>query len=109
MSIKNTEIYELVKERLEKQFEVPDHIRDKLWNEIGYDSSGIILYERRPHFQNPDIITKSPIFKLKYHSKTKYWSVFWMPSDMKWHKLIEYKKIDSAIKYINMHKEYFWG
>jgi len=109
MTIKNTEIYELVKERLEKEFKVPDRVRDKVWNDIEYDSSGIILYERRPHFQRADIVTKSAIFKLKYHSENKDWSIFWMPSDMKWHKLATRKKIDGVIKYINKNKEYFWG
>ena len=109
MAIKNTEIYKLVKERLEKEFEVPERVRDQLWNEVEYDQSGIVLYERRPHFQKPEVVTKSPIFKLKYHSADKTWSVFWMRADLKWYKLAEYKKIDSAIKYINEHKEYFWG
>lgn len=109
MAVKNTEIYELVKKRLEKEFEVPDEIRDKVWNEVDYDTSGIMLYERRPHWQKPEVITKSPIFKLKYHSDKKTRSVYWMPRDLKWHKLVEYKNIDSAFKYINEHKEYFWG
>lgn len=109
MKIKNIEIYALVQERLEKEFAIPDKIRDKIWNEVEYDSSGIILYERRPHFQKPELVTKSPIFKLKYHSENKNWIIFWMPSDLKWHKLVERKTIDNIIKYINGNKEYFWG
>ena len=76
MTIENTEIYELVKKRLEKEFEVTERVGDRVWNDVEYDASGIILYERRPHFQRTDIITKSAIFKLKYHSENKDWNIF---------------------------------
>lgn len=88
---------------------MPDHVKDKVWNEIEYDQNGLVLYERRPHFQNPKIITKLPIFKIKYHSKKKDWSVYWMPSDGKWYSLKSYKRLDDILKYIDNHGEYFWG
>lgn len=107
--IKNTKVYELVKEKIEKKFAVPEHVRDKVWNEVEYDQGGFILLERRPHFQDSKIITKLPIFKIKYHSKKKNWSVYWMPSDGKWHYLKSYVSLDNILKYINENSQYFWG
>lgn len=108
--VKNTKIYELVKEKIEKKFAVPDRVRDKIWNEIEYDQSGLVLSERRPHFQNPEIITKSPIFKIKYRSKHKDWSVYWMPSDGRWHFLKTYKDLNKILQYIDDDTDgCFWG
>ena len=107
--VKNTEIYELVKDRIAEKFEVPERVRDEVWNEISYDQSGLVLSERRPHFQRPEIITKHPIFKIKYNSQKKDWSVYWMPSDGKWHIIKTYSKLDKILKYIEEHGEYFWG
>ena len=106
---KNTEVYELVKEKIEKKFTVPARVEDKVWNEIEYDPSGIVLSERRPHFQKPEIITKLPIFKIKYDSQKKTWSVYWMPSDSKWHRLESRVKLDDILEYIDENGEYFWG
>jgi len=106
---KNTEIYELVKEKIERRFMVPERVKDQVWHEIEYNKSGLVLSERRPHFQNPEIITKSPIFKLKYNSHSKEWSAYWMPSDMKWHRLETYSSLDKILDYIDKNAEYFWG
>lgn len=107
--VKNTEIYELIKEKIEKKFVVPNNIKDKVWHEIEIDKNGLILNERRPHFRNPKIITKLPIFKLKYNLQNKTWTVFWMRANGKWNSLKTYKQLNKILDFIENNGEYFWG
>lgn len=49
-----TDVYQLVKEVLEKEFVVPDFVKDKVWNEIEFNKDGLILSEATslPKFKN---------------------------------------------------------
>lgn len=64
----------------------PEHIRPQL--DIGYKIEGqsTYVFEIRPQWNKPEIIHEYPIAKATYVMTKKHWEIFWMRSDLKWHR-----------------------
>jgi hypothetical protein len=63
----------------------PARIKDKLYFEYEVIRHDVIIWERRPRYNDPSIWTKSAVAKLKYDRTNRRWKLYWMRSDMKWH------------------------
>jgi len=63
----------------------PEHIRGKI--DIGYriDNQSITIFELRPQWDRPEIIREHPFARTTYVKNKKYWKIFWMRADLKWH------------------------
>jgi hypothetical protein len=59
-------------------------IRDKL--DIGYriDNQSIILFTRRPFWQDPKKIIYSDYAKATFNKKNNVWKIYWMRASGKW-------------------------
>ncbi len=63
----------------------PVHIRDKL--DIGFRIKGqsVEIFEIRPAWREPATKIESGVAKTTYVRTQKFWKVFWMRADLKWH------------------------
>lgn len=63
----------------------PEEIRDQV--DIAYKIEGqsVIIYEIRPHWNNPNEYFESPVAKTTFVKTEQHWKVFWMRADLKWH------------------------
>jgi hypothetical protein len=59
--------------------------KDELSIEYRIDRTDIIVFERRPAFQNPTETIEIPAAKLKYIRTKEEWRLYWMRGDLKWH------------------------
>ena len=64
----------------------PVHLREKL--DIGYriENQSVEIFEIRPAFLNPSLKTKQPIAKATFVKRSGIWKIYWMRSDLKWHR-----------------------
>jgi hypothetical protein len=63
----------------------PEEIRDKLDLKVTVEKQSVIVYEVRPHYQDPSIILDLAKAKTTYVASRKIWNVFWIKCDLKWH------------------------
>jgi hypothetical protein len=87
--------------------------KDELSIEYRIDRQDIIIFERRPTYQQPTKTTDTPAAKLKYLRTKNEWRLFWMRGDLKWHAYNAKKK---SVKLSNLVAEIksdpygcFWG
>ena len=71
----------------------PPHLKDKLRLEYTVKGHEVIIFERRPKWDNPKEWIESPVAKLKYIRSAGKWRLYWQPSDLKWH---EYPGLSSS-------------
>jgi hypothetical protein len=62
----------------------PAHIKDKFSLEYRIKGHEVIVYERRPQWDNPNKWIESPDAKLKYVRTSKVWQLFWQRANGKW-------------------------
>jgi hypothetical protein len=64
----------------------PATIRSKL--DLGYriSSQSVELFEIRPKWDQPEVILEHDFAKATYVHTQKVWKIYWMCSDLKWHK-----------------------
>ncbi|MCP4978455.1 MAG: DUF3024 domain-containing protein [Maribacter sp.] len=46
---------------------------------------GILVWEERPGWRNPEEWTKMGVAKFLYTRSKKQWKLYWMRRDLKWH------------------------
>ena len=63
----------------------PVHIRDKLSLEYRIKNHDVLIYERRPMWNDPSKTTESAVAKLRYVRKSKEWKLYWQRANMKWY------------------------
>lgn len=63
----------------------PPHLKDKLRLEHSVKGHEVVIFERRPKWDNPKEWTESPVAKLKFIRSADKWRLYWQPSDLKWH------------------------
>jgi hypothetical protein len=65
---------------------IPEHVRHQI--RIGFEIRGnsVTLIEERPHWQNPDHWTKTPIAQLRYDHNTGKWALFCADRNSRWHR-----------------------
>lgn len=91
----------------------PEHIRLKL--DIGYkiEEQSIIVFEIRPQWDKPEVITEHPIAKTTFVKTKNHWKVFWMRADLNCHTYTPaptVKTIGGFTKLVEEDKHHcFWG
>lgn len=48
----------------------------------GYD---VVIYERRPRWDNPQEWMESLVAKIRYVHSLNQWRLYWQRADLKWH------------------------
>jgi hypothetical protein len=62
----------------------PEHVRDRLDINYKIENQSIILFEIRPHFQNPANKIESAYAKATYVKSGNNWKIYWMRGNLKW-------------------------
>jgi hypothetical protein len=62
---------------------------------IGYSIKGhdVVIFERRPKWDNPKEWMESPVAKIKFIRSADKWRLYWQRADLKWH---EYPGLSSS-------------
>jgi hypothetical protein len=63
----------------------PAHLKDKVRLEYSVKGQDVVIFERRPKWDNPSEWIESPVAKLKFVRSANKWRLYWQPSDTKWH------------------------
>lgn len=63
----------------------PAHLKDKVRLEYSIKGHEVVLYERRPRWDNPREWMDSPVAKLKFIRSAGKWRLYWQRADLKWH------------------------
>ena len=71
----------------------PAHLRDKLRLEYSVKGHEVVMFERRPRWDNKNEWTESPVAKLKFIRSANKCRLYWQPSDLKGH---EYSGLSSS-------------
>lgn len=91
----------------------PEHIRPKL--DIGYKIEGqsIIIFEIRPQWDKPEIILEHSFAKTTFVKSKNNWKVFWMRTDLKWHRYTPTPAVNTVLEFAKLVEEdehhCFWG
>ncbi len=98
-------------QKIEKYFEVPEHVRDKIRNAAEKVNGGYVLLETRPRWDgSPGPWTRSQVAKIIYNKPRNIWKLYWMRASGKWLLYKEYKKLDKILSAIKEDKHgCFWG
>lgn len=60
-------------------------IRSKLDLIYRIEGQSVLVYEVRPKWDNPAIITETPMAKTTFVQTQNVWKIYWMRADLKWH------------------------
>ena len=71
----------------------PAHLKDKLRLEYTVKGHEVVIFERRPKWDNPKEWIESPVAKLKFIRSANKWRLYWQRADLKWH---EYPGLSSS-------------
>lgn len=63
----------------------PEAIRSKLDLIYRIEGQSVLVYEVRPHWDNPAKITETPMAKTTFVQTQNVWKIYWMQADLKWH------------------------
>lgn len=98
-------------EKIEKKFEVPDRVADKIKNIVEKVRGGYVISESRPHWEDHNRPwVKMEVAKLIFHNPSKSWKIYWKRASGRWEFYDQYKNFDGALKSIDKDKYgCFWG
>lgn len=71
----------------------PAVLKDKVQLEYSVKGHEVIIFERRPEWDNPKEWIESPVAKLKFIRSASKWRLYWQRADLKWH---EYPGLSSS-------------
>ena len=96
----------IINEFCEKQGP-PAHLHDKLkWGyQVDPKKQTVVLFEIRPHFQDPELKIESPIAKAKYVKSQNVWKVYWMRANGKWFAYEPYPSARTLEEFLRVVKE----
>jgi len=87
--------------------------KDELSIEYRTDRNDVMIFERRPAFNQPNESVETPVAKFKYLRTKHEWRLLWMRGDLKWH---SYKPITKSVSLSDLVAEVksdpygcFWG
>jgi hypothetical protein len=80
----------------------PAHLKDKLRLEYAVKNHEVVIFERRPSWDNPNEWTESPVAKLKFIRSAGKWRLYWQRADLKWH---EYPGLSSSHRLADLVQE----
>lgn len=63
----------------------PAHLQGKLRLEYSVKGQEVVIFERRPKWDDPSRWTESPVAKIKFVRSAEKWRLYWMRADLKWH------------------------
>jgi len=72
----------------------PAHLKDQVRLEYVVKGHDVVIYERRPRWNNPKEWGDSPVAKLKFARTAKQWRLYWQRADLKWH---EYQRCSGSV------------
>ena len=83
--------------------------------DLGYriENQSVVLFEIRPHWNNPKEKIEGMVAKATYIKSDQLWRVFWQRADLRWHRYEpapEVKELDNFLNLVDK-DEYacFWG
>ena len=108
-----TKRYEkVINEFLDKR-RPPAHIRDEVDLGFRLDGQSVEIFEIRAVWNNPEEKMEQPVAKATYVKRQNLWKVYWMKSDLKWHKYepeFEVRELTDFITVVDEDKyACFWG
>ena len=59
--------------------------KDELSIEYRIDRQDVVIFERRPAYNQPNETVEIPVAKFKYFRTKHEWRLLWMRGDLKWH------------------------
>lgn len=63
----------------------PARLKDKLRLEYCVKGHDVVIFERRPKWDDKTVWTESPVAKLKFIRSADKWRLYWRRADLKWH------------------------
>ncbi len=91
----------------------PENIRHQL--DIGFriENQSVLFFEIRPRWDKPDEKMESPVAKATYGKTERVWKVYWMRSDLKWHRYDPDPQVSHLSDFLKLVDEdkngCFWG
>lgn len=91
----------------------PENIREQL--DIGFklENQSIVLFEIRPRWDKPEEKMEHPVAKATYSRAQQIWKVYWMRSDLKWHRYEPAPSAEQLADFLTLVDEdehaCFWG
>lgn len=83
-SLQTLEVIEAMENFLARK-RPPEEYRDKVDLSYKIEDQSIIVVEIRPRFGRAEEKLESSFAKATFVKTKKYWKVFWMRADLKWH------------------------
>lgn len=110
--LKTLDVIEALENYIDK-IRPPEEMRNQVDITYKIEDQSVIIFEQRPHWENPDKKIESSIAKTTYVKKQNHWKVFWMQSDLKWHIYKPNPTVNTINEFVNLVDEdklaCFWG
>jgi len=91
----------------------PEHLRDKVDLAFRLTGESVLIFTIRPLYSDPSVLLENAIAKADYVKVEDKWHVFWMPSDMTWHRYKLVPDVGSIEEFIEVVESddhaCFWG
>ncbi len=76
----------------------PQEIRNQLDMGYKYENNTVEFFEIRPRWNDPSIIDHQPFAKAKFVKSRQVWTIYWLPSSLKWKKYEPQPEVKSIHK-----------
>ena len=91
----------------------PLKIRSQIDLAYKIDNQSVFIFEIRPRWDNPEEILNSHIAKATFVKTQNHWDLFWMRSDLKWHKYQPKPNVKTIKEFVDLvakdENNCFWG
>jgi spore coat polysaccharide biosynthesis protein SpsF (cytidylyltransferase family) len=91
----------------------PVHIRNEVDLGFRLDGQSVEIFEIRAVWNNPEKKMEEPVAKATYVKRKNLWKVYWMKSDLKWHKYEPEFEVNELADFVAVVDEdryaCFWG
>ena len=91
----------------------PAHIRNEVDLDFRLVGQSVEIFEIRPVWNKPEEKMEQPVAKATYVKRQNIWKVYWMKSDLKWHKYEPEFGVSELSRFIAIVDEdkygCFWG
>ena len=105
-------IFELLEQYVEFK-RPPADVRHLVDVSFRLEGNSVLIFEIRPQWNNPKIITESSVAKATFIESKNEWKLFWLRADLKWYHYKEAgnpKTIEEVIEIIDADRHNcFWG
>ncbi len=91
----------------------PAHLRNEV--DLGFRLTGqsIEIFEIRSAWEDPKEKFEQPVAKATYIKRQNLWKIYWMKSDLKWHKYEPEFEVSELLEFVTIvdNDQYgcFWG